>query len=171
MAISHFDREQNGNDRTSLSKKFEKHELIFDADETAAILKFIFKSRHQTIDRLEINDRIREFAQGLLLEAVDASYALGFVEAIFRATMNPGAGTRSILKKFGKKALKHWFKHATAEDLSQIRIYEVVRAQLELNFGRVLLMYANGIAKSQVLSSGFILYAVNYPQRNGIVWG
>ena len=64
-------------------RKFKNDELIFDNEETVMILKFIFKKQHSLIDGMEINDRVREFGQGLLLEAVDASYALGFVHALF----------------------------------------------------------------------------------------
>ncbi len=59
----------------------------------------IFKNKHGLIEGLEINDRIREFAQGLLLEAVDASYALGFVHSLFGSVFNPGAGAKKIIIK------------------------------------------------------------------------
>ena len=75
-------------------RKFKKEELIFNNDETVVILKFIFKKNHNLIDNLKINDSIREFAQGLLLEAVDASYALGFVHSLFGGVFNPGAGAK-----------------------------------------------------------------------------
>lgn len=75
-------------------REFKKDELIFDEAETVIVLKFIFKNSHALIDRLIINDRVRGFAQGLLLEAVDASFALGFVEALFHATANPGSGVK-----------------------------------------------------------------------------
>jgi len=78
-------------------RKFKNEELIFDNEESIIILKFIFKNKHSLIDGLEINDKIREFAQGLLLEAVDASYALGFVAALFGGTFNPGASAKKYL--------------------------------------------------------------------------
>ena len=53
-------------------RKFKPEELIFDDNETILILKFIFKNKHALIDRMKITDRVREFAQGLLVEAVDA---------------------------------------------------------------------------------------------------
>lgn len=150
-------------------RKFKREELIFDKEETIIILKFIFKNRRAVIDRLEINDQVRGFAQGLLLEAVDASYALGFVHSLFGATLNPGAGAKKILIKFSKKALKHWFRHATARDLNDIKIYEVVRIALERGFTSKLIMYSNGTAGSEWIISGFVAYAGL--EHTTAVWG
>ncbi len=154
-------------------RKFKKEELIFDDKETVIILKFIFRNKHALIDGLDINDRIREFAQGLLLEAIDASNALGFVAALFGGVFNPGAGAKKILTKFGRKALKHWFKHATAKDLMQIKIYDRVREQLESSFSRILVMHSNGTAMNKINHSGFVAYNLtnsNFRMRPK-VWG
>jgi hypothetical protein len=139
-------------------RKFTESELLFDEAETRLILKFIFKNKHSLIDGMQITNKVREFAQGLLVEAVDASYALGYVEALFRATANPAAGVRKILKKFAKKAIKHWFKHATADNLMDIKIYEVVRNQLAYNFGRILVLHSNGLAKKSQENAAYVAY-------------
>ena len=139
-------------------RKFTEAELVLDEEETRLVLKFVFKNQHGVVDKLRITNRIREFAQGLLVEAVDASYAMGFVEALFRATANPTAGVKTVLKKFGKKAIKHWFEHATAEDLMDIKIYEIVRSRLEYNFGRILVMHANGIAKNEQERAAYMAF-------------
>lgn len=149
-------------------KKFKKEEIIFNQEETKVILRFIFKSQVRCIDSLEITDPVREFAQGLLVEAVDASYALGFVDALFRVTVNPGAGAKKVLIKFGKKALRHWFKHATTQDLMRIKIYDRVRDQLALRFGRILVLHINGIAKLN--DNHFGMLAFN-SSNNDRVWG
>lgn len=150
-------------------RKFKEEELIFDEEETRIILRFIFKNRHNLIDNLEINDKTREFAQGLLLEAVDASYALGFVHSLFGAAFNPGMGAKKVLIKFGKKALKHWFKHVTAKDLMNIKIYEVIRIALENGFTSKLVMYSNGTAMNEGMNSGFVAYAKS--KHIKMVWG
>lgn len=150
-------------------RKFKAEELLFDEEETRLILKFIFRRNHSLIKNLDISDRVKGFAQGLLLEAIDASYALGFVEALFRSSLNPGAGAKKVISKFGKKSLKHWFKHAKANDLMQIKIYERVREQLEYNFGRILIMYSNGTAKNKVNNAGFTTYDLN--RKNNVLWG
>ena len=150
-------------------QEFSKNELIFDENETREILKFIFRSESAAIDKLAITDRIRGFAQGLLIEAVDASYAMGFVEALFRAASNPGAGVKKVLKKFGKKALKHWFKHATAKDLMDIKIYETVRRQLELNFKTTFKLILSGLAKAGKFNA--VLAYDTQTSSDSTVWG
>lgn len=150
-------------------RKFKTEELLFDGEETRDILRFIFKNNQLLINNLNISERVREFAQGLLLEAIDASYALGYVEALVRACVNPGVGAKKIMTKFGKKALKHWFRHATATDLLNVKIYERVREQLEFNFGRILVMYSNDTAKNKVNNAGFVTYAKD--KKNDVIWG
>ena len=127
-------------------REFKSHELLFDVAETRAILKFIFESKAGAVDTLEVDDRARSFAQALLLEAVDASYALGFVEALMSAVVNPRPAISKVLRKFATKAAKNWFRHATADDLLDIRVYEIVRRDLDWSFGRLFLMHANGTA-------------------------
>lgn len=149
-------------------KKFKTNELIFNEEETVVILKFIFKNQHNNIDLLNVTDPVREFAQALLVEAVDSSYAFGFVDALFRSVTNPRAGAKKVLTKFGKKALKHWFKHAKAQDLMSIKIYDKVREQLAWKFGRVLLMHVNGVAKLN--DNHFGMLAFNSFDSK-IIWG
>lgn len=149
-------------------KKFKTNELIFNEEETVVILKFIFKNQHNNIDLLSVTDPVREFAQALLVEAVDSSYAFGFVDALFRSVTNPRAGAKKVLTKFGKKALKHWFKHAKAQDLMSIKIYDKVREQLAWKFGRVLLMHVNGVAKLN--DNHFGMLAFNSSDSK-IIWG
>ncbi len=129
-------------------REFEARELLFDEEESKTILKFLFKGAvsESQIESMQVTDRVRGFAQGLLVEAVDASYAMGYIEALFRASVNPTGGAAKIMKSFGKKAVKHWFKHATAADLRDIKIYESVRLRLAINFKSIMLMFISGIA-------------------------
>jgi len=150
-------------------RKFKKEELIFNDEETKVILRFIFKNRHNLINTLEINDKIREFAQGLLLEAVDASYALGFIHSLFGGAFNPGIAAKKIFMKFSRKALKHWFKHASAKDLINIKIYNSVRQALEVGFTSKLGMFASGTAMNEVINSGFVAYTIK--NKRNMVWG
>lgn len=140
-------------------RKFTSSELLFDDEETRQILKFFFNNQQQTVNQLTINDKVREFAQGLLVEAVDASYAMGFIEALFKASANPSAGTKQVLTKFANKAAKHWFKHASADNLLKVEIYEIVRSRIALNFGRYLAMLASGIAKKETSFTAMVAYA------------
>jgi len=102
-------------------RQFETEELLFNEKETRIVLKFIFKPiHHEFIDSLPMSDYLRGFAQGLLVEAIDASYAIGYVHGLFRSTKNPVKGALKILKNFGVKANQNWFKHASVHDLQNL---------------------------------------------------
>lgn len=116
-------------------RQFTNEELLLNGDETRVVLKFIFTTTdHALIDSLPMSDALREFAQGLLVEAIDASYALGFVVALLRSTANPAKGASEILKSFGKKVSKLWFKHATVHDLMDVKVYRFVLDRLAESF-------------------------------------
>jgi hypothetical protein len=54
---------------------FKSSELLFDEEETKEILKFFFTTDHNFIDALTIDDRIRNFAQGIMRKPVVAVIA------------------------------------------------------------------------------------------------
>jgi hypothetical protein len=64
-------------------REFLPSELLFDERETRDILKFFFPMNFPAIDATVMTDAIRGFAQGLLIEAIDATAALGWVEVLF----------------------------------------------------------------------------------------
>ncbi len=153
-------------------RAFTPEELIFDEEETKEILTFIFPSRASLIQPLVINDKIREFAQGLLVEAVDASYALGFVAIIFRfAYFQPGLSAFKFLAKFIAKASSQWFKHAKATDLATVKIYDRVRDQLQRAFDSDFVnRYINNITKKENTSAAFVDYASAFNKNNNRIW-
>lgn len=116
-------------------RQFKQDELLFNEDETLIVLKFIFKpSDHELIDSLPMSDYLRGFAQGLLIEAIDASYAVGYVKGLFESTANPTKGAMKIIKSFGRKAASHWFKNASVHDLQNVKIYDFVRDSIARSF-------------------------------------
>jgi hypothetical protein len=138
--------------------KFQKEELLFTEEETRAILKFMFESvDHAIIESLTVTDETIGFAQGLLVEAIDASYAVGYVEAIFRSTTNPAKGALKIIKDFGKRAIRNWFKHATVHDLQDVKIYEFVRVEIARRF-RIQLRMLASTASLGKQSGAFLSY-------------
>ena len=140
-------------------RKFSKDELLFDEKETKVILKFIFKpTDHKLIDSLPINDRLKGFAQGLLVEAIDASYSVGYVKAIFESAANPTKGAMAIIKTFARKATHHWFKHTSVHDLQKVKIFDFIRDRLALAFKSELQLY---LVKNENNSAGaFIAYQI-----------
>ncbi|MGR5150207.1 hypothetical protein ACQKP8_27130, partial [Photobacterium alginatilyticum] len=110
-------------------------ELKFTEDETKTILKFIFKNTSQElIDTLEIDNEIRSFAQALLLEAIDASYKIGFAQIIWESTLNPTTPTKKVITKMAKEFAIHYFKHATKSDLRKVKVYAFVVNKLNLMY-------------------------------------
>jgi len=116
-------------------RSFSEADIIFDEQETRAILGFFFEADRQVIETIDITYELRNLAQGLLVAAVDASYAMGWVEQTFRWAVNPGAGMKKALQKLARRATRHWFRHLKHDlSLSDARIYESIREQLARNF-------------------------------------
>ena len=118
-------------------RRFKPEELLFNEAETRTVLKFIFApTHHKDIDSLPMSDRLREFAQALLVEAIDASYTIGYVKALIESVANPTKGAIKIIKSFGRKASLHWFKYASVHDLQNVKIYDFVRDAIAVRFIR-----------------------------------
>lgn len=119
-------------------RHFAKGEIYLSGDEAASVLRFFFPN-----DQLPgpLTDEDRGFAQALLLEAVDKSYAMSFVQDIydvFYGKVPTGFDTiKDMLKDFAKKAAKTWFDHATGKDLQDPKIYNAVKVSLTANFRSV----------------------------------
>ncbi len=121
-------------------RHFAQNEILISQDDARAILHFFFPI-DQIPDSGALTDEDRGFAQGLLLEAVDKSYAMSFVQDIydvFYGKIPTGfEAIRDMLKDFAKKAAKTWFDHATGKDLADPKIYTAVKAALTSNFRSV----------------------------------
>ena len=121
---------------------FTPSELLLDAAATSVVLKFIFRPvDHPIIDSLPMSDRLRGFAQALLLEAIDASYQIGFIESLWKSTINPAGSVKKIMRDFAKDAASHWFKHATVHYLQHIRVYQFVVDLLANHFRKELVLW------------------------------
>lgn len=158
-------------------RDFPESELIFDEEETRAILKFIFPDDGAAIDNATITNDLRNFAQGILVEAVDATYAMGYVDALFQTIVSflmsrkLSKGAVDFMKTFAKKAMKHWFKHATQTDLMHAKIYETVRLGLNRNFRTPLHSKLQGLAKAKGRSTYVAFKPQSYDKCNHeIAW-
>jgi len=113
-----------------------------DDEKYRTILKFFFDDKKQYIDELEMNDQIRCLSQAFLIEAVDRSYAYGYVNMVYNTFfMQPPTGLKSIIAQFTVALKDHWFKNASAATIRMggVCIYENVRLVLKANFSRGLL--------------------------------
>jgi hypothetical protein len=118
-------------------RRFGEGEIYLSQHEAWTLLKFFWPYLRLTEKELTPSDI--NFAQGLLVEAIDASYKMGYVHIVYDTfyAKVPGslAGVKSLIKSFAKKAARHWFKHVTARtNFDDVEIYDAVRGQLAVNF-------------------------------------
>jgi hypothetical protein len=117
-------------------RHFNLSEIILSNEDASAVIRFLWPN--ELIQPGSITTEDRAFAQALLIEAIDASYKMGFVEQLFKAFFmkvpTSFQSIRGMVKSFAKAAAKHWFKHATGNDLLDPKIYESVRLTLARNF-------------------------------------
>ncbi len=123
-------------------KKFNPSELVLTTQEAIAVLKFFWPEKDLR-PLGTITDADRGFAQGLLLEAIDASNSKGIVEDIYRTTfMKVPTSFRSLRNmaiKLAKKALAHgWFKRTPDVRSEDLKVYESVRRTIAQKFVRVI---------------------------------
>lgn len=142
-------------------RRFSETELIFDQQETKDILKFFFVADRPGIDAAEITSELRNLAQGLIVEGVDATYAMSWIELTFRWVAHPSLGMRKALQKLARRAMRHWFKHLKTQSLHDAEIYERVRDQLARNFRSPfhIILQARAGESSRVPLAAFIDYA------------
>lgn len=153
-------------------RNFSENELIFDELETKDILRFFFPHHRPRIDAATLTTALRSFTQGLLVEAVDATYALGYVEILLTVFCNPGSGMKKALMKAGRKAARHWFKHAKDRDLRNAKIAEAVRRQLSHAFSTPMAEMLGGQALGRT-GRKTVLAHVRYgrPSKADRMWG
>lgn len=155
----------------SYLRTFSTDELYLNEDETRIILKFFFPNDGAFIDGLVINDKVRAFAQGLLVEAIDATYTMGYLDILFRIVSNPAKGPVKIIRSFARKAAKYWFKNAKSCDLVNVKIYESVRRDISRSFRHKLqdIELAKNNVIDQLEFGAFLTYS--RPSKMEKAWG
>jgi hypothetical protein len=156
-----------------LLKKRLTHRIACNSADTKNVLIFFYPNQAAFIAQVGINDDIRAFAQALTVEAVDASYSLGYVKIVFDVFyMKPPGKFGKALAKFGKKAATHWFKHTTATDLTNAKIYDSVRSSIARNFRSEFEYVINGgSAMNDRRMVAVIAYSKVNESNQKIVWG
>lgn len=121
-------------------------DLVFDEDETKQILTFFWPHAAPDIEKLAVDNEVRRLAQSMLIAAIDGSYAMGFIEALGKTIVRPGPNIRSLVRKLARRFARHWWNHATQEDLEDVRIYESLRRSIALHLKDRLDLLRNGAA-------------------------
>ncbi len=112
---------------------YDEYHIVINQREAGAILGFFFPS----IPITPITTRDREFAQALLISAVDSTYLLSWTERMMDVAMKPPAsfaGAAFSLTWGLAQAGYTFFKYATAKDLKDMKIYKMVRDALASGF-------------------------------------
>jgi hypothetical protein len=136
----HFGKMDREDSMATTLRNFSQDEILITKNEAWSILRF-FWSNHR-IQETEITYGDMNFAQGLLVEAIDASYKMGFVEIIFNNAFLKVPGSfsdvKKMIKKIVKESTKHWFKNIGKNKLDDATIYVAVRDRIALNFRSVM---------------------------------
>ena len=90
------------------------------------------------------------------------------MEALFRSATNPNQGPGKIIKAFGKKAARHWFKYASSNDLMNVTVYESVVSTIARNFRSIL---RTELAKARTERPHGAMLAYQARQPGDRVWG
>jgi hypothetical protein len=116
--------------------RFAPAEVILTQHQAWAIYQFFWPDCG--VDEANITEDDRCFAQSLLVEAVDASYAMEYVHIIYDVFYwkIPGSfdDIQEMVKDFMKQAAKLWFKHLVGKDIEKPEIYKAVRDTIANNF-------------------------------------
>lgn len=98
---------------------------------------------------------IREFAQALLLAAVDRSHDLSMIQKLMNLVFRKHTEMGKLLRKLVKKAPKEWFRYARGPSIEP-KVAEPVRASYARNFRTVFLSVIRGISGSVARCQAFI---------------
>jgi hypothetical protein len=108
-------------------------------EQAQRVLRFFFPD--QPIEAAVMTSEDIPFAQALLIEAIDASAEMSYVQVLYDKAFMKLPTDYSVIKDVAKslcrQAAKNWFRHATGDDLRNPEIYEGVRSQLARNFRSV----------------------------------
>ncbi len=111
--------------------------LIYNEDETRRILKFFWPLLSSQFDGLTIGNDVRRFAQTMLIAAIDGTYAVGYIAGLWdtltRAITHPNGNIADLARRLARNFIRHWWRHATQQDLEHPRIYDSVRNSIAYN--------------------------------------
>lgn len=128
--------------QTGQLRHFSPSELVLSPEDTVAVFRFFWPE--MDLSGLgPITDSDREFAQGLLLEAVDASCTMEITESIFnkfylKVPKDFGSIFKSAASIAAKATANRWLGKCKKIDPSKVKIYDSVRKTLARNFVTVM---------------------------------
>jgi hypothetical protein len=138
ILLDNFKRRRKNCAMSSQLQHFAGSDLRLDREQARLTLKFFFPSAG--IDHVNITDDDRSFAQALLVEAIDASAQMGYVQILFEHMYKPPTGF-DFIKDLAKDLVKYgsvtWYRHLSGKDFSDPKIYLSVRNTIQYQWGSV----------------------------------
>jgi hypothetical protein len=135
--------------QTGTLQKFSPSELLLDEADTRAVLRYFWPDKARQIDSAPVTDEMRGFAQGLIVEATDASLTMAITKTIFeRFFMRRTRSLKSIAKSAGKVIQQAWRSQRMRNkqiNLDLVMIYDSVRVTLARNFRTELELMLMGV--------------------------
>ena len=102
---------------------FSENEIYLDDMQASKILDFFgFTTTGTVITKID-----REFAQALLVEAIDASRSMWYIQTLWDSASKPNSSVESIIKAFAKKSITKWYKSKGASKEAKVAIYNSVK--------------------------------------------
>jgi len=133
-------------------KRFSPGEILLSAEDAFRTLNFFFPNTMGDVDANSLNPNQIAFAQALLVEGIDASYAMGFAESVFKSffgkTPMSFVSVARLVGTFCGRAAKNWFSNETRRKpgkLPKVEIYEIVRTTIARNFKSEWIMLRDGV--------------------------
>ncbi|MYL25400.1 MULTISPECIES: hypothetical protein [Halomonadaceae] len=123
--------------------------VVLNEQEAREVLAFFWPSKKPILQNRVITLELRRYAQALLVVAVDGSYLMGFVEIAFDTLFSPKPGTsvKKLIRKVVLKSAKHWWEHASQEDLEDPTVYETIRSEIARKQKSVFELRLNGYTR------------------------
>jgi hypothetical protein len=109
---------------------------VLNAGEAHAILSWVFGN--VSVKPANLSEKDQCFAQAMLMEMLNKSFAMGFVEALLRAAAKIPAGPMKVITTFLKGAGKNLVTYKDKDDLKKMtedpKIYKSILETLARNF-------------------------------------
>jgi hypothetical protein len=110
-------------------RKFAPSELALSNQQAWQVLVYFFGGNASSVPG-DLTDNDRSFAQALLLEAVDKSYQMSWIETLWKSSASPTSSVSGILRSLATKAARDWLSHCQPNDLAHAKIYQIVKDRL-----------------------------------------
>jgi hypothetical protein len=114
-------------------RKFSGPEIVLNQQQAWQVLVFFFGGNAGAVPGW-LTDNDRSFAQALLVEAVDASYQISWIQTLMTSALTPNPSITGILAHLALKAGRDWLQSRNPANFKDAKIYKMVKDQLTLNW-------------------------------------